>query len=63
MQVRPFSLTILSNQVFLAMEERDPNAVPVAIKLESSFRHRFKDIQHTIHPADLPGEDPERVVI
>ncbi|KAK5188312.1 hypothetical protein LTR92_011610 [Exophiala xenobiotica] len=52
------ALATTAYDIFLAMEERDPNAVPVAMKLETSFRHRFKDIQHTIHPADLPGEVP-----
>ena len=40
------------------MEARDPNALSVATKLESSFRHKFRDMQHTVHPADIPGEVP-----
>ncbi|KAL9111070.1 MAG: hypothetical protein Q9227_004503 [Pyrenula ochraceoflavens] len=52
------TLATRSYDVFLAMEERDPNAVVVATKLESSFKHKFRDVQHTIHPAAIPGEEP-----
>jgi len=52
------ALATTAYDIFLAMEERDPNADFVATKLESSFRQRFKDIQHTTHPPDLPGEVP-----
>ena len=40
------------------MEARDPKALSVATKLESSFRHKFRDVQHTVHPSDIPGEVP-----
>ncbi len=43
-------------QVYLAMEERDPQAVPVAESLISIFRTNFQDIQYTLHPSDIPGE-------
>lgn len=43
-------------QIFLAMEEKDPDAAKVALVLTDAFRHKFRDIQHTIHPFGLPGE-------
>ena len=45
-------------QVFLAMEERDPGATCVAIKLLSTYEYRFRGIQFTLHPSGLEGEAP-----
>ncbi|POS75627.1 hypothetical protein DHEL01_v205986 [Diaporthe helianthi] len=42
--------------VFLAMEERDPNAIAVAEALVSKFSPSFLDIQYCLHPSDIPGE-------
>ena len=53
-----FSILTLLRQVFLAMEERDPNATSAAATLESAFRHKFRGMQHTVHPGALPGEEP-----
>lgn len=44
--------------VYLAMEEKDPNAVPVATALLARYAGRFRDIVYTVHPADLAGEAP-----
>ena len=38
------------------MEQRDPQAVPFAQTLVELFKDRFRDIQYTLHPADMPGE-------
>lgn len=48
----------LGIQIFLAMEERDPNGVNVAQNLIQLFSGKFREIQFTIHPAGLPGEAP-----
>ena len=40
------------------MEERDPNAVKVAQSLIQLFIGKFRDIQYTMHPAEIPGEAP-----
>lgn len=46
----------MTQQIFLAMEETDPNAEKIAHVLIDAFRHRFWDIQHTVHPAGILGE-------
>lgn len=40
------------------MEERDPNAVAVATSLTHLFKHKFRDLQFTLHPSDIEGEAP-----
>ncbi|KAJ9602457.1 hypothetical protein H2200_013000 [Cladophialophora chaetospira] len=47
-----------SYHIFLAMEERDPNATTVAQILMQLFTGKFREMQWTVHPADLPGEAP-----
>ncbi|KEF53760.1 uncharacterized protein A1O9_10161 [Exophiala aquamarina CBS 119918] len=47
-----------SYDVFLAMEQRDPNAAAVATSLSHLFKHKFRDLQVTLHPSDIPGEAP-----
>ncbi|KIW99725.1 uncharacterized protein Z518_11138 [Rhinocladiella mackenziei CBS 650.93] len=47
-----------SYDIFLAMEERDPNGVNVAQNLIQLFSGSFREIQFTVHPAHLPGEVP-----
>lgn len=47
-----------SPQIFLAMEERDPNAISVAHSLSQLFAGSFREMQFTLHPANLPGEAP-----
>ena len=42
------------------MEARDPDAVTVATTLVTAFKHRFRDMQYTVHPAGLPGEVPAK---
>ena len=42
------------------MEARDLNAVTVASTLITAFKHRFEDMQYTVHPAGLPGEVPAK---
>ena len=44
--------------MFLAMEERDPNATSVAKQLLSIYELRFFGMQYTLHPAGLEGEAP-----
>ena len=45
-------------QVFLAMEERDPNALSTATHLIETFDSNYLHLQYTIHPADTPYEAP-----
>lgn len=45
-------------QIFLAIEERDPQAVKVAEELVSNFSPSFLGIQYCVHPSDIPGESP-----
>lgn len=40
------------------MEQRDPNAVAVATSLSHLFKHKFRDLQFTLHPSDIEGEAP-----
>ncbi|KIW96592.1 uncharacterized protein Z519_01983 [Cladophialophora bantiana CBS 173.52] len=47
-----------SYDIFLAMEERDPNGVNVAQNLIQLFAGKFREMQYTVHPAGLPGEAP-----
>ncbi|KAJ0124302.1 hypothetical protein J7T55_005640 [Diaporthe amygdali] len=42
--------------IFLAMEERDPQAVGVAEALVSKYGASFLDIQYSVHPSDIPDE-------
>jgi hypothetical protein len=49
---------LTNQQIFLAMEERDPNGGNVAQNLIRLFSGKFRDMQYTIHPAGLPGEAP-----
>lgn len=42
--------------VYLAMEESDPNAETLATMLAISFGTKFHSIQYTIHPKGLVGE-------
>lgn len=56
MLLRGFSVVVDSTQIFLAMEERDPNAAEVAEALVSRFSSSFLDIQYCTHPSDIPGE-------
>ncbi|KAI1621473.1 hypothetical protein EDD37DRAFT_652837 [Exophiala viscosa] len=52
------SMAKASYDIFLAMEERDPNGVNVAKSLLQLFSGSFRGIQYTQHPANLPGEAP-----
>ena len=45
-------------QIFLAMEERDPNGANVAQNLIQLFSGKFHEMQYTVHPSGLPGEAP-----
>lgn len=38
------------------MEEKDPSAAQVASSLINTFRKKFLNIQHAVHPTGLPGE-------
>lgn len=51
-------MVVDSTQIFLAMEERDPDAIKVAEALVSRFGHSFSDIQYCLHPSDIAGESP-----
>ena len=43
-------------QIYLAMEQREDNAELKAMSLISEFVKRFRSIEFTLHPADIPGE-------
>jgi len=45
-------------QIYLAMEEREPNAEAKVVTLINSFVNKFHFITFTLHPTDLPGELP-----
>lgn len=51
----PLRLTSM-NQVYLAMEQREHNAEIKAARLVNEFAKKFRSIDYTIHPADIPGE-------
>ena len=43
-------------QVYLAMEQREHNADTKAARFANEFAKKFRSIDFTIHPADIPGE-------
>ncbi|KAK4231787.1 glycosyl transferase family group 2-domain-containing protein [Podospora fimiseda] len=43
-------------QVYLAMEQREENAELKASRLINEFSRKFRFIDFTIHPSDIPGE-------
>ncbi|GJN69805.1 hypothetical protein PLICBS_003857 [Purpureocillium lilacinum] len=45
-----------SYDVFLAMEQREVNSETKALSLIQMFATRFRSIDYTVHPADIPGE-------
>ncbi len=45
-------------QVYLAMEQRENNVELKALSLVSEFAKKFRAIDFTIHPSDIPGECP-----
>lgn len=51
-------MELTRTQVFLAMEERDPNGLTVAQNLIQLFSGKFRGVQFTVHPTGLPGEAP-----
>jgi len=50
------SLTV--TQIYLAMEEREPDAETKAVTLINGFVKKFRFITFTLHPTDIPGELP-----
>ncbi|UNI21027.1 hypothetical protein JDV02_007058 [Purpureocillium takamizusanense] len=45
-----------SYDIYLGMEQREVNAEPKALGLIEEFSKRFRSIDYTLHPADIPGE-------
>lgn len=45
-----------SIQIYLAMESREPNVQVKAGNLVQLYAKKFRNINYTVHPADLPGE-------
>lgn len=43
-------------QVFLAMEQRENNAETKALRFTNEFAKKFRSIDFTVHPSDIPGE-------
>jgi len=43
-------------QVYLAMEQREHNAETKATRFTNEFAKKFRSIDFTIHPSDIPGE-------
>lgn len=43
-------------QVYLAMEQRENNVEIKALSLINEFVKKFRSIDYTIHPCDIPGE-------
>lgn len=43
-------------QVFLAMEQREHNAETKATRFTNEFSKKFRSIDFTVHPSDIPGE-------
>jgi hypothetical protein len=44
------------DQVYLAMEQRERNAETKAARLTNEFSKKFRSIDFTVHPSDIPGE-------
>lgn len=44
------------NQVYLAMEQREHNVETKASRLTNEFSKKFRSIDFTVHPSDIPGE-------
>lgn len=44
------------NQVYLAMEQREQNVETKAARFTIEFSMKFRSIDFTVHPADIPGE-------
>lgn len=44
------------NQVYLAMEQREHDAESKAQRLTNEFSKKFRSIDYTMHPSDIPGE-------
>ncbi|KAK4129339.1 hypothetical protein N657DRAFT_630249 [Parathielavia appendiculata] len=42
--------------VYLAMEQREHNAETKATRLTNEFSKKFRSIDFTVHPSDIPGE-------
>lgn len=45
-------------QVYLAMESRENNVELKAMGLVQEFIKKFRSVDFTIHPANIPGESP-----
>ncbi|GJN73168.1 hypothetical protein PLICBS_007244 [Purpureocillium lilacinum] len=45
-----------SYDIYLGMEHRETNAESKALGLIEEFSKRFRSIDYTLHPADIPGE-------
>lgn len=43
-------------QIYLGMEQREVNADDKALRLVNEFSAKFRHIDYTIHPSNLPGE-------
>lgn len=46
----------LSSQIYLAMEQREANGELKAMTLVSEFAKKFRNIEFSVHPSDIPGE-------
>jgi hypothetical protein len=44
------------NQVYLAMEQREHNVETKAARFTNEFAKKFRSIDFTVHPSDIPGE-------
>ncbi|KAI1390171.1 glycosyl transferase family group 2-domain-containing protein [Hypoxylon trugodes] len=44
--------------IYLAMEQREHNVELKAMKLIQEFVKKFRSIDFTLHPSDIPGESP-----
>lgn len=47
-----------SYDIYLAMEQREHNAELKAMSLIQEFVKKFRSIDFTLHPSDIPGESP-----
>ncbi|KAI0896904.1 glycosyl transferase family group 2-domain-containing protein [Annulohypoxylon nitens] len=47
-----------SYDIYLAMEQREHNVELKAMKLVQEFVKKFRSIDFTLHPSDIPGESP-----
>jgi hypothetical protein len=45
-----------SSQIYLGMETREQNGESKALSLIQEFAKRFRSIDYTMHPGDIPGE-------